>query len=114
MHFLTGDTTLSAMVTQTEADLVRALDHLRELQGSSRVQVDICRQVVKGCFVFFRINKAFMILMDLDPYSISGSGSSNSVNTDPIRIRIQNSACRHLPQLLAAPLFFFRLSFCCN
>ena len=44
--------------------------------------------------IFFLKNKAFFELLDpfSDPYSKSGSVSSNSVNIDLIRIRIRNPA----------------------
>jgi len=35
----------------------------------------------------------FIVHLDLDPYSKSGSGCSNSVKTDPIQIRIRNPGC---------------------
>jgi len=47
-------------------------------------------------FIFLKI-KVVLVLVDLDPSSKFGSQSSNSRNTDPIRIRFQNPGClRHI------------------
>lgn len=40
------DAGLPDLVQHTEDELLRALDHVRSLHGTSRVQVDICRQVL--------------------------------------------------------------------
>ena len=40
------DVGLPDLVQHTEDELLRALDHVRGLHGTSRVQVDICRQVL--------------------------------------------------------------------